>query len=360
MSETITAPAEEIIVPPEGGPSELVLVKRPNPATIFTDQTFIEALLAKIEEAATAFEPDLTTDKGRKKIASQAYRVAQTKTYLDGMGKDLVADYKELPKLIDAGRKTLRDRLDILRDKVRQPLTDLEAEQERQQKVIAGIRCIPTACATATADTIQSTIDSLGTETEDFPGFTEAKTETLATLREMLAKRQAHEAEQAELARLREEAEARRKADEAAEIARKAAEQATKDAEARAQAEKDAAYRREQDAIADRNRAEQAQKDAEARLDRERSEAAEREAIARREAAAEERRRQEEQQATDRRAAEAREQDQANRKRVMNEALEDLKAQVPTYPEGIQVDALLKKILLAVEQGKVRHTRIEF
>ncbi|OCS62006.1 hypothetical protein BBZ50_02590 [Escherichia coli] len=51
-----------------------------------------------------SFVPDITTAKGRKEIASLAYKVAQTKTYLDGLGKDLVAELKEIPKLIDANR----------------------------------------------------------------------------------------------------------------------------------------------------------------------------------------------------------------------------------------------------------------
>ncbi|EES5368095.1 cell envelope biogenesis protein TolA, partial [Escherichia coli] len=38
-----------------------------------------------------SFVPDITTAKGRKEIAYLAYKVAQTKTYLDGLGKDLVA-----------------------------------------------------------------------------------------------------------------------------------------------------------------------------------------------------------------------------------------------------------------------------
>lgn len=78
-----------------------------------------------------SFVPDITTAKGRKEIASLAYKVAQTKTYLDGLGKDLVAELKEIPKLIDANRKTVRDRLDELKAKARQPLTDYEEEQAR-------------------------------------------------------------------------------------------------------------------------------------------------------------------------------------------------------------------------------------
>ncbi len=57
--------------------------------------------------------------------------MAKTKTYLDGLGKDLVTEYKEVPKKIDASRKTVRDRLDALKEKVLLPKLEYEAEQER-------------------------------------------------------------------------------------------------------------------------------------------------------------------------------------------------------------------------------------
>lgn len=57
--------------------------------------------------------------------------MAKTKTYLDGLGKDLVTEYKEVPKKIDASRKTVRDRLDALKEKVLLPRLEYEAEQDR-------------------------------------------------------------------------------------------------------------------------------------------------------------------------------------------------------------------------------------
>lgn len=69
--------------------------------------------------------------KGRDAIASLGLKVAKTKTYLDGLGKDLVTEYKEVPKKIDASRKTVRDRLDALKEKVLLPKLEFEAEQER-------------------------------------------------------------------------------------------------------------------------------------------------------------------------------------------------------------------------------------
>ncbi len=111
--------------------TDLVVIEKTNAMTVFQSADQIEEILQKVEREVMSFVPDITTAKGRKEIASLAYKVAQTKTYLDGLGKDLVAELKEIPKLIDANRKTVRDRLDELKAKARQPLTDYEEEQAR-------------------------------------------------------------------------------------------------------------------------------------------------------------------------------------------------------------------------------------
>lgn len=97
--------------------TDLVVIEKANAMTVFQSADQIEEILQKVEREVMSFVPDITTAKGRKEIASLAYKVAQTKTYLDGLGKDLVAELKEIPKLIDANRKTVRDRLDELKAK---------------------------------------------------------------------------------------------------------------------------------------------------------------------------------------------------------------------------------------------------
>lgn len=92
-----------------------------------------EELISKIEAEARSIVPDLSTDKGRKAIASTARKVSTSKVALDNLGKDLVSEWKTKAKGVDAERKLIRNRLDALRDEVRQPLTDWEnAEKERE------------------------------------------------------------------------------------------------------------------------------------------------------------------------------------------------------------------------------------
>lgn len=110
--------------------NELVVIQKHESMEIFTRRELITPLLLQIEHAATQETADTTTEKGRKAIASMAYRVAQSKTYIESYGKELAAELKELPKLVDANRKYARDFLDALKDTVRKPLDDWEKEQE--------------------------------------------------------------------------------------------------------------------------------------------------------------------------------------------------------------------------------------
>jgi hypothetical protein len=56
--------------------------------------------------------------------------VARSKTYLDGLGKQLVAEIKQQAAAVDAERKYIRDTLDELRDSIRKPLDEWEAAEE--------------------------------------------------------------------------------------------------------------------------------------------------------------------------------------------------------------------------------------
>lgn len=104
----------------------------------------VDDILAEIRARAFSFVSDMTTTKGREEIASQAYKVARTKTALDDMGKDLVADLKKRSGVIDTMRKTLRDNLDALKEEVRKPLTDFETAEKLRldghHLGIAGLR----------------------------------------------------------------------------------------------------------------------------------------------------------------------------------------------------------------------------
>lgn len=223
--------------------TDLVVIEKANALTVFKSADQIEEILAKVEREVMSFVPDVTTAKGRKEIASLAYRVSQTKSYLDGLGKDLVADLKEIPKLIDANRKTVRDRLDALRDKARQPFTEWEEEQER----------------------IKAEEQARIKAEEDRKRF-ESDHEIALLMNEKHDREAKEKAEEAERLRIAHEE----------ELKRQAAEQAKREAEEKAAAELAAAKKREEDAVAAKARAELLAKQAQERAELEAKEAQER------------------------------------------------------------------------------------
>jgi hypothetical protein len=240
---------------------------------IYSAEKGLEPWLQKIRTEIDGFTPDISTRKGRDAIASMAYKVARSKTALDDVGKKLVADLKEVPKKIDAERKRVRDTLDSWQEEVRRPLNEWQAAEDarvdKHNDAIERIRLLAVDLDGITAEDLADRVAqleaiALGDAWEEFePEAARAKDKALCVLRAALAARHQYEAEQAELARLRAEAEARAKADHEAAIAREAAEKAQREAEEKAQAERDAAAKREQALI---DQAAQAQRDAERKV----------------------------------------------------------------------------------------------
>ncbi|MGF6208244.1 hypothetical protein [Pseudomonas frederiksbergensis] len=238
---------------------------------------WLEQVRAKVDEFQKVL-PDLKTRKGREAYASMAHQIAKSKTALEAVGKEISAKQKEIPKLIDAERKRVWDKLELWQKEVRKPLDDWEkAEDARVDKHNDGIQQIKDLVLfdeTPTAERVAQVIAGLelvaideGWE-EFLPEAAQAKDQALTKLRALLNERTKYEAEQAELVRLRAEAEAQAQRDRDAQIAREAEERTRREAEQRAQAERETAARREQELIDSaanaRRAAEQAASDAEA------------------------------------------------------------------------------------------------
>lgn len=258
-------------------PDKLALTFQ-QPQAVDETLTYIEAEIRK----QTAKAPDLSTLKGRKEIASLAYKIARSKTAWDEAGKNLNADLHERIKVVDAERRKIRARLDALKDEVRAPLDEWEAaEDARVEKLKARLaRLRDIEPAEETSDTIKSLISRVEAAVIDeswqeyLPQAAAAKDATLARLRNQLTAVEQREAEQAELERLRAEA-----------AAREEAERQRKDAEA--EAERQAKIERERHEAEQRAR-EQAEREAKERADAERKAQAERERKAAEEQAAKE------------------------------------------------------------------------
>lgn len=105
---------------------EIAVIEQKDIVSVFTTENGVDVLFEQLANEVRAEVPDLTTKKGRDRIASLAYKVSKSKGVVDEHGKDLVSAEKARLALIDADRKKWRDKCDALRDEIRQPLTDWE------------------------------------------------------------------------------------------------------------------------------------------------------------------------------------------------------------------------------------------
>lgn len=295
-------------------------------AALFKDGAGIDPLIARIEAEVRAHPADTSTKKGRDAIASLAHKVARSKTALDDAGKALNENARKQINLVDAARKSIRDRLDALKVEARAPLTAWEeAEDARKAKIEAVMADLRNHGMTS-----ESTSEQIKTKAAELraividDSFAEFQVQaemvrdtSIEGLRSLFAVAKAREDQQAELEALRAEKAARDAAEEAARIEREQAEAARLAAERAEQERKDAEARaiREADERAARERA-----NAE-RIEREKEEAVARaaaEAEARHQRELAEAARREEQAAQrerDRIAAEQRAEAEAQRKR---------------------------------------------
>ncbi|OIX96259.1 cell envelope biogenesis protein TolA [Serratia fonticola] len=344
-----------------------IVIEPVNALAVFTQPDHIEQILQQVEEEVSAFVFDASTQKGRDAMGSLGLKVAKTKTYLDGLGKDLVDEYKEVPKKIDASRKLVRDRLDALKEKVLQPRLEWEAEQKR-------LKAEEEARLAAEAyNAMRDEADRMNAE------FDAAAAAALAARIESdhelaLLMNEKHDRDVAEA---KAEAERQRIAHEE-ELKRLAAEQAKRDADAEiaaaAQREADAKAaleKAERDAKDAAERAEQQRIEAEAKAAREKQEAAEQAERDKQAAIEAEQRRAKEEADRIRLEAEQKEaarlaeekriadeadkraKDVAHRKTVNNQALADLVA------AGVPEDCA-KKCITAIAKGEVSAIRITY
>lgn len=332
--------------------------------------------------------PDLTTRKGRERIASLAAEVSRSKKAVENPGRDYLRRLKEMPKVVETELREFVTEMDKLRDEVRKPLNDWQAAEDarvdRHNSAIAHLKLNAQDLDGITAEDLADRIAkveavSLGEQWQEFEAeAARAKDDSLKVLRTALAARQQYEAEQTELARLRREAEERAEQDRI-RLAQEAAVEAERERVAQAQqAEREAAARREQELIdqaaaqereAENQRlqlklqaeqAERAREQAEAdRVAAEQRMEQERQAAARRAEEAAEQARQEERRRADAAAAEilrqqeARERDEAHRRSINRSALE-------AFIAGGMPEACAKQAVTLIAQRKIPNITIAY
>ncbi len=318
---------------------DLVVIEKKNAMAVFTNNDQLDPLIEAIEKEARSLVPDVTTKKGRDAIASMAHKVARSKTYIDNAGKDLVAELKALPKQIDESRRVARERLDALKDEVRRPLTEWEAEQER----IKAEEAMNALHAEALA--MNEEFD------RQLAARIESDHEMALLMNDAFDREQADKAAEAERQRIAHEEEIKRQAEEKAK--REAAEQARREIDAAAAREREAILAKERAEREQREAAERAEREKQAAVEAERRKAQEeadrilREAEQREQARLAEEKRKADEQAR-------READVKHRKAVGTEIVKALLANTSlTRGQAIEV-------LTAVKDGRIPHTGISY
>jgi hypothetical protein len=352
--------------------TDLAVVQKLTPAVVFAPGG-VQDILDKITREVRSAQTDISTKAGREAVASLAYKVARSKTALDEMGKTLVADWKTKSAAVDAERRTIREKLDELKDEVRKPLTDWEnAEKQRiadHEDAIVSIERMTQFDGPVSAADIKCRIDALANRTpRQWQEFVQRASESslrvgkaLEDMHDIAVKR---EAEAAELARFRAEQIAREQKERDDKIAAEAAERARIEAETKAKREADEAAAKAEterkrveqeraDAIARAERAEADRKAAAAKAEQDAKDAAE--AAERKQAAAieAERKRIADDAAREARETTAREANIKHRTKINNEVLAALEQILPSKD-------LAKAVVTAIAKGEIPHTRIGY
>lgn len=318
--------------------SELAIIEiAPDMAPSIYVENGLEKFLEQIRESVKEV-PDLSTAKGRACIASLAAQVSRSKTAVEKPGRDYLRHLKEAVKPAEAELRRFVSACDEMRDEVRRPLTEWEAEQER-------IKAEEAARVKAENDRKQFESDH-----------------EIALLMNDAFDREAHEkAEEAERQRIAHEE----------ELKRQAAEQARREAEEKAAAELAAAQKREADAIAAKAQAELLAKQAQERAEQEAKDAAAKAEAEKKAAIEAEQRKAQEEADRIKREAKAKEAARlAEEKRIADEAAAraaDVEHRRSINAAAVQAlidqgipDDWAKACVVAIARGKVPATTINY
>lgn len=329
--------------------SELAIIEiAPDMAPSIYVENGLEKFLEQIRESVKEV-PDLSTAKGRARIASLAAQVSRSKTAVEKPGRDYLRHLKEAVKPAEAELRRFVSACDEMRDEVRRPLTEWEAEQERIK-------------AEEAMNALHAEALEMNTKfDQERAAKFEADHEMALLMNDAFDREAKAKAEEAERQRIAHEE----------ELKRQAAEQAKREAEEKAAAELAAAKKREEDAIAARAQAELLAKQAQDRAEQEAKNAAAKAEAEKKAAIAAEQRKAQEEADRIKREAEAKEAARlAEEKRIADEAAAraaDVEHRRAINAAAVQAlidqgipDDWAKACVVAIARGKVPATTINY
>ena len=250
----------------------VIVVDQERLQAFFADGKNLDEAYGRIEKMAKGLVADVATKEGVSQIKSCARQIASAKTKIDNLGKQVVAELKELPKIIDANRRNFRERMEALQDEIRRPVTEIEereAEIERILQVHQHLMDADSATIRQNIESVRAIELTAEKWKESLEKATKAVTGEINALETMLKAAEKREAEARELEELRKKQEEAERIIREQKIREDAERKAREEAEARAAAEKARLEREKQEAERKAAEAEMAAQEA-----REREEAA--------------------------------------------------------------------------------------
>ncbi len=205
---------------------------------LFLNKENFRQVLIDAQKIGRGLVADPTTKEGSIQIKTMAKKISTLRNLIEEKGKEIAAELKAKPKLIDATRKEVKDTLDKLKEDVLKPIVDIEKRQEQ----IAEIDNIPAQAMLYDSVGIEEQMARLSDLREkgidywkeSFEDASKSIADSMRQLNEFLLSAKKKEAEQKELEELRAQKEAAQKIIQEQELAKariEAAEKARKEAE---------------------------------------------------------------------------------------------------------------------------------
>lgn len=250
----------------------VIVVDQERLQAFFSDGKNLDEAYGRIEKLANGLVADVATKEGVSQIKSCARQIASAKTKIDNLGKQVVAELKKLPGVIDENRRNFRDKMEALQAEIRRPVTEIE---EREAE-IDRIKAVHQQLISADSATIKQNIEAVKAIAltaekwnDSLEKATKAVNGEINALETMLKAAEKREAEARELDELRKKQEETDRIIREQKIREDAERKAREEAEARASAEKARLEREKEEAERKAAEAERAAQEA-----REREEAA--------------------------------------------------------------------------------------
>lgn len=148
---------DAVILEPQQS-TALTVIRAELPTVLAADK---DDILGNLQRELAGFEGDASTEKGRKEIASKAYKVSVAKKDLERLATTLKTDAQQIIKGVNAEVNVIKERMDALRDQVRRPLDEYEARIERFEADIKTIESWADVPAEWTSEQIAARIAEL-------------------------------------------------------------------------------------------------------------------------------------------------------------------------------------------------------